>query len=138
MHDPADDTSECALPKKNEEIQSFLPPELRLDALASLFGPLRAAQEDLMGTQTPYLMLNSLATQPEHQGRGAGTLLLDWGLGRADERGLVTYLDATGGARGMYERRGFEVRRVCEWERGPWGGEGVDCHYCMVREPRKA
>ncbi|KAF2032517.1 hypothetical protein EK21DRAFT_98908 [Setomelanomma holmii] len=133
-----DGTNESAsMPvKPKEEIQSFLPPELRLDALGSLFGPLRAAQDDIMADVKPYFMLNSLATHPEHQHRGAGKLLLDWGLKKADEEQLVTYLDATGRARGMYENRGFEIKRVCEWDRRPWGGEGVDAHYCMVRESR--
>ncbi|KAH7096070.1 hypothetical protein FB567DRAFT_514110 [Paraphoma chrysanthemicola] len=126
-----------APPKKREEIQSFLPPELRIDALRSLFDPLRAAQEEIMGAKDTYFMLNSLATHPDHRGRGAATLLLDWGMKKADEEGVVTYLDATGIGKGLYEKTGFVVRQVLEWDRKPWGGEGVDCHYCMTRQPRR-
>ncbi|OAL50381.1 hypothetical protein IQ07DRAFT_587051 [Pyrenochaeta sp. DS3sAY3a] len=113
----------------------FLPPELRLDALTSLFGPLRAAQTDIMGTSEPYLMLNSFATHPEHQRRGAGKMLLEWGLRKADAEGRRTYLDATEVARPLYERNGFRVVRATEWDRVPWGGEGRDVHSHMVREP---
>jgi GNAT superfamily N-acetyltransferase len=116
---------------------AFMPPELRLDALGSLFGPLRGMQKEIMGTSEPYFMLNMLATHPEQQGRGAATLLLDWGMKKADEEGLVTYLDATGIAKPIYEKRGFEVKKALEWDRVPWGGEGKDCHYGMVRKPRK-
>jgi GNAT superfamily N-acetyltransferase len=114
---------------------SFLPPELRLDALASLFDPLDAARDEIMGTETPFFMLSSLATHPDYQGRGAGKLLLDWGVKKADVEGLVTYLDATQIAKPIYEKRGFEVRRAVDWDRMAWGGEGVDVHYCMVRQP---
>jgi GNAT superfamily N-acetyltransferase len=122
---------------KVPDIPNYTPPELRLDALASLFTPLRQAQKDIMGSSSPYFMLNTLATHREHQRRGAGKMLLNWGLRKADEEGLTTYLDATGVARGMYERAGFVVKKSVEWDRTPWGGEGVDVHYCLVREPRK-
>ncbi|KZM22841.1 N-acetyltransferase [Ascochyta rabiei] len=117
---------------------SFLPPELRLDALASLFDPLDASRGEIMGTENTFFMLNSFATHPDHQGRGAGSLLLDWGTGKADNEGLVTYLDATQVARPVYEKRGFEVRRAVEWDRTKWGGEGKDVHFCMVRQPKSA
>jgi GNAT superfamily N-acetyltransferase len=113
----------------------FLPPELRLDALSSLLGPLRAVQPEIMGTQKQYLMLNSLATHPEHQGRGAAKILLDWGLKKADKEGLPVYLNATPMGRWLYDKRGFKVVRVVEWHRVPWGGEGKDRHECMVRDP---
>lgn len=116
--------------------QTFLPPELRVDALKSIFDPLDTARDEIMRTEQPFFMLNSLATHPDHQGRGAGKLLLDWGVKKADDEGLVTYLDATRVARPIYEKRGFEVKRVIEWDRKVWGGEGVDVHYCMVRPSR--
>jgi GNAT superfamily N-acetyltransferase len=116
---------------------SFVPPELRLDALGSLLGRIRAATSEIMGTLEPYFMLNMLATHPDHQGRGAGKVLMDWGLKKADDEGLVTYLNATDVGRRMYEKRGFEVVKTIEWDRVPWGGEGKDCHWCMVRQPQK-
>lgn len=123
--------------EKADDGPRFLPPELRLDALGSLFGPFRAAQEEIMGTTEPYFMLNSFATHPDHQGRGAGTLLLDWGLKKADDEGLATYLDATSIARPIYEKRGFKLVKATEWDREPWGGQGKDWHGHMVRQPRR-
>src|SRR5262245_4593234 len=78
---------------KDETLRPFIPPELRLDALEALIGPLRLAQKEIMGDETPYLMLNTLVTHPEHQHRGAGKMLLGWGLHKADEEELPTYLD---------------------------------------------
>lgn len=119
----------------NTRYKTFLPPELRVDALQSLFVPLDSARDEIMGIEKPFFMLNSLATHPDHQGRGAGKLLLDWGVKKADDEGLITYLDASQVARPIYERRGFEVKRAIEWDRTVWGGKGVDVHYCMVRLP---
>ena len=111
-----------------EDTPGFIPPELRLDAEVSLKGPIQAARNEVMGSSTPFFMLNQLATHPEHQGRGAAKMMLDWGLRKADEEGLATYLNATIEGRGVYKRRGFKVVKELEWNRVPWGGEGSDWH----------
>lgn len=121
--------------EKKDSTPGFLPPELRLEALGSLLRPLREARESIMGTTDPFFMLNSLATHPDHQGRGAAKVMLDWGVGKADSEGLVLYLDATATGRAVYEKRGFRLVRVLEWDREQWGGEGKDWHACMVRQP---
>lgn len=121
--------------EKADDAPGFVPPELRLNALKSLFDPLRAAEHEIMGTEKPYLMLNSFATHPDHHRRGAGTLLLNWGLKKADDEGVPTYLDATSIARPLYEKRGFKVIKATEWDRVPWGGQGKDWHGHMVRQP---
>lgn len=121
---------------KRDDKPTYAPPELRMDAIASLFGPLHAAQQDIMGTDSPYLMLSSLATHPLHQGRGAASMMLEWGLDEADRRGFAVYLDGTGIAKPLYERNGFGVVKEVEWDRKPWGGDGKDRHYCMVRKAK--
>ncbi|KAF2637120.1 hypothetical protein P280DRAFT_472635 [Massarina eburnea CBS 473.64] len=118
----------------NNEAKPFIPPELRLDALEALFTPIRKAQLETMGTETPYFMLNTLATHPEHQKRGAAKLLLDWGLQKADEEGLLMYLDSSLAGRRMYEKRGFEVVREVRFDRALWGGEGIDWYGSMIRK----
>lgn len=120
-----------------DETPSFIPPELRMDAFHALLDPMRAAGSEIMGTKEQYFMLNSLATHPDQQGRGAAKMLLDWGLKKADEEGLVTYLTSASGARPIYEKRGFVLVKGIEFDRVPWGGEGVDWHGCMVRQPHK-
>lgn len=81
------------------------PPGLRLDALRDMLAPLRAAQREIMGSCEKYLKLEMLVTVPEQQGRGAGGMLLAWGLRMADQEGLAIYLDSTVVGRGLYERR---------------------------------
>lgn len=112
----------------------FVPPELRLEVLTAVLNPLRAAQDEIMGSSVPYLKLDSLATHPEHHRRGAGKILLDWGVGKADAEGWRTYLDATPVGLKSYERVGFMIMREVTFDRGEWGGQGEDWWACMVRE----
>jgi len=120
-----------------EQDQPFIPPELRLDILSALLGPLRAAQEEIMGKETPYLKLNTLATHPNHQRRGAGKMLLEWGLSKADKEGLKMYLDASAKGYKVYEKAGFKTVREVTFDMEKWGGKGEEWWACMVREPRK-
>ncbi|KAJ4296754.1 hypothetical protein N0V90_006802 [Kalmusia sp. IMI 367209] len=113
----------------------FVPPELRLDLLTAVLEPLHAAQHDIMGAEAPYLELDNLATHPEHQRRGAGRILLDWGVRKANEEGWRTYLDATPAGLKVYERIGFKLVKEVTFDRGKWGGEGEDWWGCMVKEP---
>ena len=115
--------------------QPVIPPEVRADVLAALLGPLRRAQAEVMGDRS-YFMLNTLATHPDHHRKGAGRILLDWGMRKADEEGWVTYLDSSSLARPIYEKVGFELVREIEFDRKPWGGEGIDWMGSMVRQPR--
>ncbi|RAR09394.1 WD40 repeat-like protein [Stemphylium lycopersici] len=118
-HDGSNEVSSVPV-EKTDKVPAFLPPELRLDALSSLLGPLRAAQESIMGTTKRYLKLNQLATHPDYQGRGAARIMLDWGMEKADREGLAVYLDATEKGIPVYERRGFKVVKGFEWDRVPW------------------
>lgn len=117
-----------------EKEAPFVPPELRLDALGALFGPLVAAQKEVMRGVQKYLVLDNLLTQPEHRGRGAARMLLDWGLRKADEERVPCYLDTTAMAQGIYEVRGFRLVKEVLFNRTEWGGEGEEWHGCMVRD----
>jgi allophanate hydrolase len=51
--------------------------------------------------------LSFVGTQPEFQGRGAGTLLTEWGLSKAKNENVPVYLESTLGAASLYRRLGF-------------------------------
>jgi len=60
--------------------------------------------------------LEMLATAPEHQGRGAGSQLMRWGLDRTDQESLEAYLEASPDAVRLYERFGFrEAGKTDTW-----------------------
>ncbi|KAF2815948.1 acyl-CoA N-acyltransferase [Mytilinidion resinicola] len=74
---------------------------------------------------SPYWMLDALSTHPAHHRRGAGAMLIRWGLVRADEEGVETYLEASAMGQPLYERYGFRPVRTLRFDFGEFGGEGV-------------
>ncbi|KAF1995860.1 hypothetical protein P154DRAFT_525963 [Amniculicola lignicola CBS 123094] len=122
-------------PKVLSEATPFIPPELRVDVLNALLNPLRVAKRGIMDSK-PYMMLNSLATHPDHERRGAGSMIVKWGVEKADELNIETYLNSSKIARPLYERHGFVLVEGVEFDRTVWGGEGIDWHGCMVRGRR--
>lgn len=56
---------------------------------------------------------------PAYRRRGVGTLLLRWGLERADELGLETFLESTEIGRPLYARNGFSVLNEIRWKPTP-------------------
>lgn len=117
-------------------VKPFIPPELRLDVLAAVLEPLRVAQEEIMGKEMPYLTLETLVAHPDHHRRGAGRILLDWGVRKAEEQNWQMYLSATPIGFKSYERVGFKTVKEITFDRGDWGGEGVDWFACMIRDAK--
>ena len=80
---------------------------------------------------TPHYYLDSLGVEPEWQGRGVGSALMQPVLQRCDTEQLPAYLNAgSPGSRDLYLRHGFEVT---EEFRLPEGGPPL---WRMWREPR--
>ncbi|POR38561.1 Uncharacterized protein TPAR_01259 [Tolypocladium paradoxum] len=50
-----------------------------------------------------------IGVDPEHQRRGIGKMLLDWGLEQAVKEGIDCYLVATPAGRPFYQAAGFDV-----------------------------
>lgn len=94
----------------------------------ALFQPFRTAHAEIMSTQ-PHIFLASLVTHPDHERKGCESLLLDWGLTKADELGLRVYLDATNVGKGLYEKKGFRVVREVPLDLSQFGVEGQAVHY---------
>ncbi|KAL4959308.1 putative GNAT family acetyltransferase [Aspergillus stella-maris] len=55
----------------------------------------------------PHAFLNIAFTLPPYRRQGLATLFMDWGLQRADERGLEAWLDASEFGAPLYEKYGF-------------------------------
>lgn len=95
-------------------------PEL-FHALNDLFNE---NKRDIMGTRSHYV-LDTLVTLPQHERRGAGSMLVRWGTERADEAGFEAYLEASPMGAPMYERHGFEPQRKVELDLRKYGGDEV-------------
>ncbi|KAF2000494.1 acyl-CoA N-acyltransferase [Amniculicola lignicola CBS 123094] len=76
-------------------------------AWEKLFEELKGKKMGFMGRRC-YYVLDTLATKTAHMGKGAGSLLIRWGVERADAIGVECYLEANILAVPLYERFGFQ------------------------------
>ncbi|KAK5169673.1 uncharacterized protein LTR77_005651 [Saxophila tyrrhenica] len=69
----------------------------------------------------PYIELNFLVTDPEYQGKGAGTALLSWGVQQADKLGARMALESTPAGLSLYKRVGFRQADVIKADMKEFG-----------------
>ncbi|EXJ58569.1 hypothetical protein A1O7_05996 [Cladophialophora yegresii CBS 114405] len=87
-----------------------------------------------IGTNQPYAFLAAMGTCPKYQNQGAASLLLKWGLDRADDRGLSVYVESAPMALRLYKKHGFQEVSDLALDLAPWK-EGEYFNKCMVRQP---
>ena len=75
-------------------------------------------------------------TDPKHQHRGAGSLVLEWGIRKADEKGLVSVLQASPAGESLYLKHGFEVKRIEQLDLRPFGVDATEARKGMIRQPQ--
>ncbi|KAJ6024371.1 acyl-CoA N-acyltransferase [Penicillium herquei] len=64
--------------------------------------------------EKPYWCLALLVTHPQYQGRGAGSLLIRYGLNKADETQTEVYLESSPMAISLYKKFGFQEKARAE------------------------
>ncbi|KAK2594702.1 hypothetical protein QQS21_007612 [Conoideocrella luteorostrata] len=107
------------------------------EACELFFGGMRREWIQRMARK-PHVYLKLLHTDPKHQRRGAGSMLLKWGTSEADRLGLPCYLESSDEGRILYERHGWqEVGRLVV-DLSKWGGRPDTSSALMVREPVKS
>lgn len=80
---------------------------------------------DKVTTLRKRIYLHVLAVHPDHQRKGIGRKLLQWGLDEADKLGLIAYLEASVDGRHLYETTGFKVVKEARLDFSPFGKEVV-------------
>jgi predicted GNAT family N-acyltransferase len=80
-------------------------------------------------------VLALLVTASQHRRRGAGSLLVRWGLEVSDTTGLPCYLQASGQGRRLYLNYGFQDIDTVKFNLSDYGLEGVEKMTEMLREP---
>ncbi|PNS20578.1 hypothetical protein CAC42_305 [Sphaceloma murrayae] len=94
----------------------------------------KSKKEHLAGR--PYLYLKSIATHPDHQRKGAGKVMMRWGLRKADDLGVPAYLEASEAGRRLYEQSGFEAKGYLDWDAKKFDGINDSfLNLAMLREP---
>ncbi|KAL4934691.1 acyl-CoA N-acyltransferase [Aspergillus undulatus] len=102
------------------------------------------AQRSIWTDKRGYYFCNIVAVDPSAQGKGVGRRLFQEVTDRADEEGVKCYLESSRDQPnvGIYERFGFDMKRVmeCRDDSAAEGDkEGSVCMlYCMVRKPKKS
>lgn len=97
--------------------------DMPADQVDALIGIIEGNRRRVMGDQKHYcegflltpslstadirLDLDTLATHPDYQRRGAGSMLVKWGCDLADKDGVGAYVDASKEGAPLYTRFGF-------------------------------
>ena len=76
-----------------------------------------------------------LVTASQHRRRGAGSLVVKWGIDKSEATGLPCYLQAPEQGRRLYSHYGFESTETAEFNLLDYGLEGVEKMTEMIRWP---
>jgi GNAT superfamily N-acetyltransferase len=76
-----------------------------------------------------------LFVKPEHQRKGLGGRLVQWGIDLANEKGLSVYVESTEEGQGLYEKFGIKVVERVDVDLSLWGGNPGewDRYACMYK-----
>lgn len=76
-----------------------------------------------------------LVVDPPHQRRGAGALLVKWGLELADKAQLASFLEASDAGKKLYTSLGFEPVHVETFELSKYDPNlsGLESNTAMIR-----
>ncbi|KAJ0119219.1 acyl-CoA N-acyltransferase [Diaporthe amygdali] len=105
------------------------------------FGPLREVAHNYFCTRNgekgkhPHLLLALLVTARQHRQRGAGSILVRWGIELSDKTGLPCYVQASEQGRRLYQQHGFEEIDTVEFNLSEYGLEGIEKMTEMTRTP---
>lgn len=76
--------------------------------------------------ENPHLLLALLVTDEEQRGRGAGSLLVRWGIDLSETMGLPCYLQASEQGRRLYQHRGFKDIDTVTFNLEDYGLDGIE------------
>ena len=102
-----------------------------------IYDHLKNNRREIMGHR-PYVYLNVLFTHPKHHRRGAGAMLVKWGVDKADDLSVEAYHESSIEARKLYERFGYRILKAVEFDMSKYGRPdlGTDINAIMYREAR--
>lgn len=87
--------------------------------------------------ETPHLLLALLVTADKHRRRGAGSLLVQWGVELSESLGLQCYVQASEQGRRLYQHHGFQDVGSVQLDLSQYGLEGIEVMTEMIRTPQK-
>ncbi|CAG8956650.1 hypothetical protein HYFRA_00011961 [Hymenoscyphus fraxineus] len=58
---------------------------------------------------TPMIAMDDTSVRQDHQRKGIGSLMLEWGMKKAEELSVECYVEATDAGRHLYQKYGFAI-----------------------------
>ncbi|KAI1075801.1 acyl-CoA N-acyltransferase [Whalleya microplaca] len=102
-------------------------PGCNVEACELLFGGIANQRANILREKAEYVFLHLLHTDPQHQGRGAATLLVKWVMEEAKKLGLVAYLESSQAGHSLYKKCGFRDVECLSVDMSKWGA--TEKHY---------
>ncbi|KLJ05407.1 hypothetical protein EMPG_11126 [Blastomyces silverae] len=93
-----------------------------VDACKDFFGQIFKMRDRMRGQR--HAFLSCFATEIAHQGLGAGSAMLQYGVDIADKENLPGWLESSLKAHNLYKKFGFEDVDSFTFETSKYGGEG--------------
>ncbi|KAI2619375.1 acyl-CoA N-acyltransferase [Hypomontagnella submonticulosa] len=109
-------------------------PGCNVEACEMLFPGIAAQRMRILGDK-PYVYLSLLHTDPKHQGRGAGGMLVTWGVDEARKLGLIAYLESTEAGHSVYAKCGFRDVECMSLDMSKWGATEMHNTWSMIYDP---
>ncbi|PGH07095.1 hypothetical protein AJ79_06373 [Helicocarpus griseus UAMH5409] len=111
------------------------PPGANLEACKFFFGNLYRWREERRGQRHAFLSV--LVTDPAHQGIGAGSALMKYGLDIADREKIPSWLESSRKGYPLYRKFGFQDTKRFTFDLTRYGREGKSDAVEMVRPQRE-
>ncbi|KAI1369335.1 acyl-CoA N-acyltransferase [Xylaria arbuscula] len=102
------------------------------EACEAVFSSLDGIRQSRYNIKHVHLKL--LHVDPKHQRRGAGAMLVNWGVEEAKKLGLPAYLESSPAGHSLYMRAGFRDIDVHSIDFTKWGKASNHITYIMALE----
>lgn len=133
LHDRTEEELDAERKKHSERP---LPPDCNEAFMEDFFGKIAKYRQEIMGGKA-YILLNLLATHPDHHRRGVGAMHMRWGQEHADSRGLPCYLEASPTGKPLYVRQGYDAVADLPFDAKAWGHPKDLPHVLMLRPAKE-
>ncbi|KAK5083715.1 hypothetical protein LTR05_006219 [Lithohypha guttulata] len=91
-----------------------------IEACEFVFGGVSKSRDSIIGGKN-FVYLAILATDPDHQRRGAAGLLVKWGVEEAKRYNLPLYVESSEAGHELYKKYGFKDFELYEIDMSKWG-----------------
>ncbi|KFY06559.1 hypothetical protein V492_07952 [Pseudogymnoascus sp. VKM F-4246] len=114
--------------KPTQRRESWNPASLDVKAWIEVSKSLRKERQRVLNGQQNIWRLNTISVAPEHQRKGVGSMLMQWGCEKADSSGWNSFVMASPDGVSLYRKFGFKAVGQVQTQHGSFTS--------MIREPR--